>query len=708
MEGTAQAQVDFRLILGHPLAQRIWDTPEILATNAFPETVEFSDWTLWRDLQKGCLVDNQLLTLSKIFTERLFRIPDYQRGYAWTEKQLKDFWSDIQQLDGKSNHYTGVLTLESVAEDCYSQWMEDLWIIENKSFQPFFVVDGQQRLTTSIILIQCIIESMRDGEVLNFTSKSDIQKRFVFDSKDGGISRSYAFGYERDNPSYEFLKTKIFCEHSPSSREEETIYTQNLGQAKVFFSERIDGMTLNEKETLYKKVTQQLLFNIFTIADEVDVCVAFETMNNRGKPLSYLELLKNRLIYLSLKFDDGFEKSALRSTINECWKSIYHNLGRNKDQPLEDDLFLKTHYLMYFGNELVDAEDPDDKSAYLSIRRMRNIYYAEDLLESRFVAKNVLADAPKGKRVSLTDVYTYVNSLQGSVVTWYKIFNPFDSDYSYDVKIWLDKINRIGGGEARLLLLVFLQHEKSQAKILEFLQVLERRLFLHMLTSGAYSVNYFELQIDYLDLSNSIMAGRLTSDKLIKTLFDKNNAAAKNTAFTQYWISNLKSAGFYGWAGIRYFLYEYNLELQHASKTDRKKIFWPEFIERRKDFVTVEHVYPRHARSPYWTGRFGSYSQKQKEMLRNSLGNLLPLSQPKNSSLSNKPFPEKVEGKASGAIGYRYGCYAENEAVKENDWTPEVILSRGIKLLTFMQKRWGIDLGDDSFKKSCLGLDFLP
>ncbi len=59
-------------------------------------------------------MDTQLLTLSKIFTERLFRIPDYQRGYAWTKKHLKDFWSDIQQLEPDHNHYTGVLTLEDV------------------------------------------------------------------------------------------------------------------------------------------------------------------------------------------------------------------------------------------------------------------------------------------------------------------------------------------------------------------------------------------------------------------------------------------------------------------------------------------------------------------------------------------------------------------------------------------------------------------
>lgn len=50
-------------------------------------------------------------------------------------------------------------------------------------------------------------------------------------------------------------------------------------------------------------------------------------MNNRGKKLSNLELLKNRLIYLSTKFEDE-DKFSLRRKINECWKKIYEYLGK--------------------------------------------------------------------------------------------------------------------------------------------------------------------------------------------------------------------------------------------------------------------------------------------------------------------------------------------------------------------------------------------
>lgn len=122
-------------------------------------------------------METTLLTLSKIFTERLFRIPDYQRGYAWTEKQLKDFWSDLEQLEIGKNHYVGVLTLERVDEKSFNKWDDDKWIIKSKKYEPYYIVDGQQRLTTAIILIEAIVESLNENEELNYTSVCDIRRK---------------------------------------------------------------------------------------------------------------------------------------------------------------------------------------------------------------------------------------------------------------------------------------------------------------------------------------------------------------------------------------------------------------------------------------------------------------------------------------------------------------------------------------------------
>ena len=105
------------------------------------------------------------------------------------------------------------------------------------------------------------------------------------------------------------------------------------GEAKRFFYEKMIDMDVNQLEEVYTKITQHFLFNMYIISDDIDVYVTFETMNNRGKPLSNLELLKNRLIYVStlLNVADA-DKSRLRRDINECWKKIYHILGKSKER----------------------------------------------------------------------------------------------------------------------------------------------------------------------------------------------------------------------------------------------------------------------------------------------------------------------------------------------------------------------------------------
>lgn len=101
---------------------------------------------------------------------------------------------------------------------------------------------------------------------------------------------------------------------------------------------------IDEIEKMFKKVAQNLMFNHHEIHDDFDVFVAFETMNNRGKKLSNLELLKNRLIYLTTLYDNGElkvdDQKVLREKINDAWKEVYYQLGRNKQKPLSDDDFL--------------------------------------------------------------------------------------------------------------------------------------------------------------------------------------------------------------------------------------------------------------------------------------------------------------------------------------------------------------------------------
>ena len=103
---------------------------------------------------------NELQPLSLLFQNRLFRIPDYQRGYAWQQSQLTDFWDDLVNLQEGRYHYTGLLSLKNLKSSETTSWGGDLWMV-SKGFKPCHIVDGQQRLTTFVILLNEIVEYSR-------------------------------------------------------------------------------------------------------------------------------------------------------------------------------------------------------------------------------------------------------------------------------------------------------------------------------------------------------------------------------------------------------------------------------------------------------------------------------------------------------------------------------------------------------------------
>ena len=645
---------------------------------------------------------NELYSISKIFTERLLRIPDYQRGYAWTERQLKDYWIDIDQLEVGNNHYFGVLTLETVDKKKYNKWDDDLWIIESKSYEPNYVVDGQQRLTTTIILIQAIIESLDENKKLNYTSAEDIRKKFIFESKDNGISRSYIFGYEVDNPSYEFLKQSIFNEISENQGIiQETIYTHNLIKAKNFFQEKLKNLTFEQKEILYKKITQHLLFNIYSMSEDIDVHVSFETMNNRGKPLSHLELLKNRLIYLSTKINaDNSEKDKLRKSINECWKTIYHQLGKNKDNPLDDDVFLYNHFMLFFADEIKEKLDADD---YRWIFRGYRNDYREYLLEDKFTIKSISKDE-KNHNLDLKNIYNYVSSLKVSVEIWFEIFNPDFSKRSDDIRSYLKKLNRIGNQSVLSLIMVSLQKEKDDAKLSKFLSHLETLIFAIKFLDSPYE--YSRQDVVFVDLAFKISHDKVDLDKAILELNRFKNEFAYQKVLVNHLTGQIRYNGFYNWRHIRYFLYEYEEHLRITSKQSRHKLYWDKWMEDANDYTSVEHIYPQNPRHDYWKSRFNKYNDKERTILRHTIGNLVPVSNPKNSSLKNKPFIEKI-GDDKNSIGYKYGSYSEIELTNSMEWTAKEILIRSVKLIKFISKRWKLNFGNTEDIVKFLKLEFV-
>lgn len=630
----------------------------------------------------------KLNSLSDIFERRLLRIPDYQRGYAWKMHQVEDFWEDILLLESDRIHYTGVITLEPVKPCLYLRWEKDLWLIDGVDFRPFYVVDGQQRLTTAMILLQAILESVEEGAELNDQSIASIRKQFIFFEADNKLQQSFIFGYEKDNPSDEYMKTKIFGEHSGSNQFIETLYTRNLSFAKRYFMERLAGMSIDEIAVIYKKLTQKLKFNLYEIDEEIDVFVTFETMNNRGKPLTSLELLKNRLIYLSTLFRENDGREQLRVNINDAWKTMYEYLGKNPEVPLSDNLFLRNHWTMYFKYTRRKGDD-----------------YIKFLLDEKFNARNITHPKKTEDELKIEEISDYVKSLQQSIVYWFYMHDPYYAQANQltdSQKLWLDRLERLSFRSFKPLILSAFVSKQDPAMISKLLEAAERYNFtLFNLSQRRANTG----DTEFFTMSRDLLTGIKSIKEVIETIntwIDRYYDPDKFLAHIQEKYE-LDRDGFYHWDGIRYFLYEHEHWLREKGKQATIKLSWEVLKTSKKDHVTLEHIFPQTPDDAYWVDRFDYLNDQEKRYLTHSLGNLLPLSRSKNSALQNDCFPQKVNNK--NGVGYYNGSVSENEVAQNKEWTPNEILKRGLDLLSFMEQRWNIELGDFEFRYRLLHLD---
>lgn len=673
-------------------------------------------------------MENELQPLSLLFQNRLFRIPDYQRGYAWQQSQLADFWDDLINLQQDRYHYTGLLSLKLLGRKETKDWGSDLWMVD-KGFKACHIVDGQQRLTTFVILLNEIIcfvreldenKGKKDDEiVLGYDTLKDVVAKYIYQSRPPmNQITTYLFGYEVDNPSADYLRYKIFGEPYFGTVNE-TYYTKNLKFAKSFFRENLTALYENEGiegiNNLYLKLTLKLMFNIHEIDDDYDVFVAFETMNNRGKKLTNLELLKNRLIYLTTlysdeKFDE-MEKSHLRKQINDAWKEVYFQLGRNENVPLSDDDFLRAHWTIYFAYSRRKGDD--------YIRFLLNKFSAKNIFEKKTVLMSELPDGYvmdtdyeeeddvgdtetetiEVSKLAPTEIADYVNSLKNMAKYWYDTFFPAQSEnLTKEEQIWVDKLNRIGIGHFRPLVTVIIsRRDFSPEERIESFKAIERFIFI-CFRLGNFNASF--CSSEYYRASRSLNLNEMTLEDLVSDIVETTDAnieyAIPNfvTKIEKYFSNG---GGFYYWNSIRYFLYEYETSLAQKNNIDRIGS-WEMFTKTEKDKVSIEHILPQTPSKYYWQNQYRQFTDEEVEMLAGALGNLLPLSQSVNSSLQNDSFYDKKTTKA-GRRGYENGCHSEIEVAKYNDWTAENIYTRSKELLEFMENRWEFSFNNEQLNK---------
>jgi len=272
-----------------------------------------------------------LLSVNEIVKNNFFKIPDYQRGYSWEIDQLDDLIKDIEHIANKEHrHYTGTIVITKN--------------VNGKND----VVDGQQRLTTLIILLKTIF----DTDPVKYSS---IKENFII--------RDDQYVLETNKDTKDFFKDAILG--TKKNLVADIKSKQNLLFAKEYFLQWLKNNSSIDK--IYSTIINKLGFICFSPQNTNEIGIMFEVINNRGKELSELEKIKNYFIYYATIHSNNL----LRDKINTSWGPLLKHLSEAHIVSNDDEnRYLRNCFIVFYSankqkswnvyDELKEKYKPED------------------------------------------------------------------------------------------------------------------------------------------------------------------------------------------------------------------------------------------------------------------------------------------------------------------------------------------------------------
>lgn len=608
---------------------------------------------------------NQVYSLQEVFANKILKIPDYQRGYSWDLQQWNELLEDIEFLATGKDHYTGNLVLDRQIDTVGDK--------KGQKHEIFHVVDGQQRITTLVLLLDSVREKLVDFEQ---DLAQGIESSYIrFKDRSG----QPAYKLQLNSDCQEYFVSNVIA-HKPGPQGPTIASHERLRDARAYFRNYLDGK--NKRlgaafrdwlEVFYDKITQHLKIGQYIVGDTTEVGVIFEVMNNRGKPLSELEKVKNYLLYVAAKLD--VEDHKLADHINAAWTEIFQRLmGAGLNDAGDEDRLLRAHWLMAYDPAKKGWAGSKSVKGRFDLRKFHENH--EDLLKH---------------------IVEYVRSLKDSVLVFSEIFSPngannfaaYTKAERPELRNWATKLTRAGALATFLpiLMAIRLRYPKNAPAYLEALMLCELFAFRVYRWGGrradAGQNRLFRLGYD-------LFHGTASLEEMSKTVRRRALRYSPDSVFREEFNAHEENS-FYGWPGLRYFLYEYEL---HLADDRNVKMSWDQLLSAKVE-KTIEHVLPQTPAAPYWKKRFNAEACRR---LTHAIGNLTLTFD--NSSYGRKPFPEK-RGDPDQQEPCYYGSslFMEREIAKSfEDWTEEAILNRTEQFKKWATKRWHIeskDLVDD-------------
>lgn len=603
-----------------------------------------------------------LCSIEELFEGRLLVVPDYQRGYSWEASHLQDFLDDLEILSEDQAHYTGTVVLHE-----QPQVEVDA---AGRRHKVHHVVDGQQRLTTTLIILDAIRREL-DALGTEPELSEGIRRRFLWVERRKTKTRIHKLQLHGELGA--FFENRILRDSSaidgPRTQPEKRLeaakehFAMYLAEQRATRGDRFSTWL----EELHSKVTNQLKTTLYPVEQEAEVGVIFEVMNNRGKPLSELEKVKNYLLYVASKVGDS---AGLGREINRIWGQILRRLmAAGLARSSDEDQLLKTHWLMVY--------DPDERH-----------WNASRSIKERFDLRNSRDD--DGVERLCADVRRYLETLDQVALAFLDAEQPertgafqglsSDPNQRAELALWSERLRRIGivAPFRPLLAAVRITSPTTPEHYLAILRACESFSFIAFRVA---SCRPNAGRSRFYRLAHDLFSRRVDVNDALERVGSWVPEYCSHPAYERFFELDTEAPrDFYTWPGIRYLLYEWEMACAGGKQV---KLSWKE-LHARQPKSTIEHVLPQTPDHSYWTERFNETSLHQ---YMHDLGNLCLTED--NSSYSNKPFPAK-----RGEPGANYPCYITANLASERrlagwpEWTPEAIKERRAELVTWAKSRW--------------------
>lgn len=571
-------------------------------------------------------------TVEKFLNYGIFTIPEYQRGYAWTKDQLEDLLNDLSDVEFIKEHYAGTITLIKSGQ-------EQIGIT---NLTKYDIVDGQQRLTTFHLLLASIFHRISEINPLladDVIIRNVINKEKTFLRLNSKINQD--FFYE--------LLTNLDI-NSSKKLTAITKTQKNLLNARLHFYtylQRYSSVTTLVK--IYNNLLSKFKVNVFELDEESEVGLIFETMNDRGLPLSDLDKVKNYLIYLTHRLNE----KLIAKEINKKFGEIFTELMGIENYSITriENQFLKHCYIVYTGDNKDLSDIP--KKIKQSLIKQREI----------FSKKNLFDNDSEQRLKKLKEIKDFNNFLHKSSQHYANVLNQsFEND---EINNSLFRLETLGKIETFLpMYLAILSNKKYKTEFLiainEILETFTIRVFIFGNKKGNTGNSAL------FDLAFKVFTNKINFTELKKELRNLIEKNSSNLDLRRQ-IVNYNAYQNIPQNAIKLILldYEYHSQDENNSRYDIGLI--QDLSKNNK--ISIEHIAPQNILP----------GVKPFDNI-NLIGNLVLTFD--NGNLTNKTFDSKKKIYATSHLS------SERELISYKEWNDKSILERGKKLQKFIMDKW--------------------